>query len=353
MNIDVVCYYYEPVKAPLLRDAVLPIARELAAAGVAVHVERHWLHGPHVKLRISGEEAQARAVATVAAQRLDGYLAAHPSRCEIDEAALLADARAAGYAELVPPPYTPLHPDNTVRVEAADDGRIRALLHDDGVEVRARLLRSALPALSATTDFLGEHGDRASARLHIALAAMAAHASRFPVAGLTGGYHSFVSHLEDFLANDDPDGRLAAAFQSRWEQHADQTSDLVARIADGRMRPWEGRWSAWSAGAWRYVDEQRRGGARLTGGGGRRRAAFSEYHQLMHRVDPEGAMRTRPDALVYRWCTNALYLLLAVCDVRPLERYLAAFLLTRAVPAVTGHSWRAEMVAAAELRERV
>jgi hypothetical protein len=348
---DVICYYYQPTKVPLLREAVLPVARDLAGAGMSVHVERHWLYGPHLRLRIDGPDAQAHADA--AAERLRQYLIDRPSVHRVDAGALLADAEAAGHAELVPPPYGPLRPDNTVRVEPNDDSRTRALLHDDGVEARTRLLRLGVPALRATVDFLGAHGDSGPARLQVALAAMTAHAAALPTVGVTGGYHSYISHLEDFLVNNDPDGRLAETFADRWEQHADQVTGLVARICEGRLRPWEELWSQWSRVAWRFVDERRRAGAQLTGGGGRRRAVFSEYHQMMHRADPEGTMRVRPDALVYRWCTNVLYLLLAVCDLRPLERYLAAYLVTRAVPELTGHSWRAEMADAIARRERV
>jgi hypothetical protein len=348
---DVICYYRQPVKAPLLRDAVLPLARELRAVGLAVHVERHWLHGPHLRLRIIGADAEAHA--TAAAEHLRRYLSTHPSVAELDEAALLADAEEAGRAELVPPPYGPLQPDNTVCVEPSDDSRRRALIHDDGVEVREHLLRLGVPALSATADFLGAHGDSAPARLQAALVAMTAHAARFPGVGLVSGYHSYISHLEDFLTNDDPDGRCAEAFQSRWERSSAQVTELVARIAESRTLPWEEQWSDWSAAAWRHVDGRRLAGARLDGGVGRPRDAFSEYHQQMHRADPEGTMRTRPDVVVHRWCTNALYVLLAVCDVRPLERYLAAYFVTRAVPEITGHSWRAEMAAAIASRERV
>jgi hypothetical protein len=230
-------------------------------------------------------------------------------------------------------------------VVPADERPLWTTLGVDGVSVRNRLLRLGVPALEAGCGFLGAHGDRASSRLQVAVAAMTAHAARFP-AGLAAGYHSYLSHLEDFLANDDPDGRLAATFAGHWDRSAGPITALVTRIAEGRLEPWEQRWSRWSEAAWEHVGGRLRAGADLSGGAGRGRARFSEYHRQMHRIDPEGALRTRPDVVVYRWCTNVLYLLLAVCDVRPLERYLAAFLVTRAVSAVTGHDWRAEFTAA-------
>ncbi|MEV0993314.1 hypothetical protein AB0J17_41030, partial [Streptomyces sp. NPDC049949] len=64
--LDVVVHHYEPVKAPLLREAVLPLARRAAADGLTVHVERHWLHGPHLRLRLRG---RPDAVAGAAGRR--------------------------------------------------------------------------------------------------------------------------------------------------------------------------------------------------------------------------------------------------------------------------------------------
>ncbi|SDY97501.1 Lantibiotic biosynthesis dehydratase C-term [Amycolatopsis xylanica] len=336
---DVICHYHHPVKAPLLREAILPIAEELAGAGLGVHLERHWLHGPHI--RIALRDAEAESHAAEAAVRLRKYLSTRPSTADIDTATLLAEAAEAGPVELLEPPYEPIWPDNTVRVEPA---RVLPTLGPDGVGVRTELLRLGVPAVRAACEFLGDHGDSAASRLQIAMVALTAHAARYP-AGLTAGYHSYLSHLEDFLANDDPDGRLAAQFEAQWNRHRAQVLALVERVTDG-----EEAWTAWSGAAWRHVESRLEAGADLSGGAGRRRERFSEYHQLMHQADPEGAMRVRPDILTYRWCTNMLYQLLMLCDLRPLERYLAAYLVTRAVPVLTGHDWRAEMATAIRSR---
>ncbi|WP_370947185.1 hypothetical protein AB5J62_06415 [Amycolatopsis sp. cg5] len=336
---DVICYYHHPVKAPLLREAVLPIAADLTSAGLGVHLERHWLHGPHVRIAIRGEGAESQAAE--AAVRLCEYLSVRPSSADIDTATLLAEAAAAGPAELIEPPYEPIQPDNTVRLAPA---RILPTLGLDGAGIRTELLRLGVPAVRAACEFLGDHGDSAASRLQVAMVALTAHAARYP-AGLTAGYHSYLSHLEDFLANDDPDGRLAAQFEAQWVRHREQVLALVERVAGG-----EETWTAWSEKAWQHVESRLEAGADLSGGAGRRRETFSEYHQLMHQADPEGAMRVRPDILTYRWCTNMLYQLLLLCDLRPLERYLAAYLVTRAVPVLTGHDWRAELAAAIRSR---
>ncbi|MEU6868339.1 lantibiotic dehydratase C-terminal domain-containing protein [Streptomyces sp. NPDC046876] len=372
--LDVVVRHYEPVKAPLLREAVLPLARRAAADGLTVHVERHWLYGPHLRLRLRGAPGAVAAAAERTAAALRAHVAVHPSRAAVDERELLAQAASAGRAELVPPPYGPLVPDNTVRVEPVDRSSLEALIGPDGVRLREDLLALGLPALEAGTAFLGGRQDASAARVELVVAALAAHAAAHP-AGLVGGHYSYVSHLEDFLLHDDPDGRLRAAFERRWEAAGEGISRLVGRIAGrgagGGADGWERAWADWSAEAWRTAEERFTAGADLGGDSGeyRDRAAalgdpataarwdrdlrtgYSDFHRRLHRSDPRGTMFSRPEYVVHRACTNGLYRLFAICDVRPVERYLAAHLVVRSVPGLTGHRWQThldEVIAAVE-----
>ncbi|NXY95805.1 hypothetical protein HYE82_15675 [Streptomyces sp. BR123] len=359
---DVVAYHHHPVKAPLLREVVLPLARSCTADGLAAHIERHWLHGPHLRLRLQGPAARVDAAAEAAAARIRDWLRVHPSAGDLTEAELLERAAEAGRSELIPPPYGPIVPDNTVLIEAVDRSSLIGLLGDDGADLRDDLLRAGLGALGAGAGFLGERGDTAQARLRLAVTALAAHARAHP-GGLAGGHFSYVSHLEDFLVHDDPDGRVRSSFRRHAERAGDSVTALVGRIADGGAQGWEQAWAHFSAGAWQLAQSRYDAGADLHGVPleYRVRAAatgdedvharwnqdirtrYSEFHRLLRRSDPQGAMWSRPDYLVYRACTNALYRLFAICDIRPLERYLAAYLVIGTVPALTGCDWRAEI----------
>ncbi|WP_035839231.1 lantibiotic dehydratase C-terminal domain-containing protein [Kitasatospora azatica] len=370
---DVVTYYHQPVKGPLLREAVLPLAEWYAEQGLRVHVERHWLHGPHLRLRIDGPPeqvapaaedvvpapAQVVAAAAKSAAAVRGWLSVHPSRSDRSEAELLAEAAQAGRVELIAPPYGPVVPDNTVRIECVDRTALRALLGADGAVLRDDLLQLGLPALRAGSNFLGEHGDGTAARLQLLVSALAAHAAAHP-GSLVGGHYSYVSHLEDFLVHEDPDGRLRQSFEQRWQDSRAAVTALVGRIAGGELLERERPWAQWSADAWRLTRRRLDAGADLSGHPAeyRERAAatgdpgqlerwspeirtrYSEFHQLLRRSDPQGSMFSHPDYLIHRACTNGLYRLFTVCDVRPVERYLAAYLVVQAVPALTGHRWR-------------
>ncbi|MEW2416510.1 lantibiotic dehydratase C-terminal domain-containing protein [Streptomyces sp. NPDC046866] len=368
--LDVAVRHYEPVKAPLLREAVLPLARRAAADGLAVHVERHWLYGPHLRLRLRGAPDAVAAAAERTAAALRAHVAVRPSRAAVDARELLAQAALAGRAELVPPPYGPLVPDNTVRVEPVERSSLEALIGPDGVRLREDLLTLGLPALEAGAAFLGGRGDSSGARVELVVAALAAHAAAHP-GGVVGAHYSYVSHVEDFLLHEDPDGRLRAAFERRWAAAGEGISRLVGRIAGGGAAGWERAWADWSAGAWRTAAERFTAGADLGGDPEeyRQRAAalgdpdtaerwdrdlrtrYSDFHRQLHRSDPHGTMWRRPDYVVHRAGTNGLYRLFALCDVRPVERCMAAYLVVRSVPGLTGHRWQErldEAVAAVE-----
>ncbi|MFJ5228280.1 hypothetical protein ACIQBJ_00125 [Kitasatospora sp. NPDC088391] len=372
---DVVLTYYRPIKARALREAVLPLARAATADGLTAQVERHWRFGPHLRLRLSGPADATAAAAAHAAVRLRRWVTAHPSTDDRSEAQLLAEAETAGRAELVAPPYGPLTPDNTVRTTPADPAAtaaLHALLGVEATALRDELLQHGLPALGSGAEYLGRHGDTEAARVHLAAAAFAAHAAAHPD-GLIGAHYSYLSHLEDFLLHEDPDGRLRAAFDRTWDRSGPTVTALVGRITGGGARGFERDWAAWSRTAWRLAGARHAAGADL--GGSRaeyrdraaalgdpatanrwdpeRRLRYSDFHLLLHRSDPDGTMWTRPDYLIHRAATNGLYRLLAICDVRPIERYLAAHLVVRTVPGLTGHHWQDRVAEVTEAVERV
>ena len=367
-RIDVACYYRAPLKAALLRDAVLPAVRRLDERGVTAHVERHWLHGPHVRVRITGPARDPdrsdrdldQEAGDVAAQ-LRAYLAEHPSYEQADEAQLLARAESSGRAELVPGPYTPIHPDNTVRLEAPDDGRISVLL---GSELllghRAELLRAGLDPVRHGVEHLLRRGNTSSDRVWLALTAMAVHAAAYPP-GIMEGHQSFRSHLEDFLHLNDPSGALRARFEGAWLKQADRaTAHVDAACAAAAAEPAgdgtgapdpAAAWARWVAHAWRVcAPAHRRGELPLPGEGylrqaqaigdratverwdSERRTSYSEYHRALMKMDFLDDPGVAEYFGAYRFATNILYLVLALCDVTAIERYLAAHLLSRAVP---------------------
>jgi hypothetical protein len=350
--IDVICYYHDPVKAPLLRHAVLPALAAATRHGATGHLERHWLHGPHIRIRLDGP----REAANAAAQILRGYLVKHRSTVDIEPAELLAQARKNALAELVLPPYEPLYPNNTVRIEPTNTSRLHSLLGSDiliglrttGLRLGTDAVRESLQAVE----------DTSQERVQLAVTAMAVHASRYPP-GLVNGYHSFLSHLEDFLLASDPDGQIRARFAAIWDRNSETVIKSVERVATGHPTDrLEAAWQAWTIGM-RLAAEQAYDAGDLTSAPNTRygerayemgdlatiqrhnygeRTKFSDYHMQLWEVDLQHPLVERP-LTVYRFGTNVLYQLLAICDVTPMERYLAADLMTRATQEITGVKW--------------
>ncbi|PZS18042.1 MAG: hypothetical protein DLM57_07200 [Pseudonocardiales bacterium] len=370
--IDVVCHYYEPRKVPLLRAAVLPAIAEVEASGGAAHVERHWLHGPHLRVRVTAAEPEAAADAV--ADRIRAYLRDHPSTVQVDVARMLREARRAGEAELVVGPYTPINADNTVYVEPSDHRRITALLGSPQAAYgRDALLRLGVAPVSATAAYLDAHGNRVESRVQVGVAAMAAHAANYPH-GIGSGHQSFLSHLEDFLVHDDPDGAILAAFDRAWHSARAGTVSLLRSVTEGTSLPSDldpviDAWRDWSRAAWAHA-EATMDTDTLTGvntahtttaatfGGATElrwdfsRRRFSDYHTVLNTVGFEKIARSRMFG-IYRFCTNMLYQLLLVCDLAPIERYLAAHLLVHAVEEIDGRTWRERLAAYAAAQAAV
>ncbi len=361
---DVVCYYHEPLKAPLLRAAVLPAIQRATAAGVDVSLERHWLHGPHIRIHLVGTPAIVAAISAAVADELSNYLRSRPSEAKLSPPVLLAQAAAAGLAELIPPPYEPIWPDNTVLIEDFGGAAHANLLNSPTAQVRAHLLGAGLPAISQTLAHLNRHGDTSSSRVYAAMTAMIMHAGCFP-SGLDDGYLSFRSHLEDYLHRNDPQGTARAQHAAAWNRHATDILTLVGRYraAETRALPEQAEaWRQWSTSAWRTVEAAHDHGQIVFPSmvEMERRAQVLGEQALQDRLAPAGQgrgisvfHRMFRDALtadrseqferryaIYRFCTNMLYLLLATCDVSAGERYLAASLVCDAVEHLSGQTWR-------------
>ncbi|GGM20643.1 hypothetical protein GCM10011608_01550 [Micromonospora sonchi] len=357
---DVVCHYHEEHVAPLLRRAVLPAVDQARRAGLAVHLERHWLHGPHVRIRLRGPAADRRAAADEIAGRLRDHLAASPSRAGLDPRELLRRAEAAGKAELLLPPYDPIHPDNTVLVTAGDQRTLAALLGTPAaVDCRADILAEGLAPVRVSLNALAQVGDAPGARVGVVVTAMAAHADTWPDR-LLSGYHTFLSHVEDFLFGEQAPVR--AQFARFAERAGDRYRELVRQAATpDPADPVAEAWRAWSAAAWRIArrtHDQVGLGGRFSAEFVRRTESFDEATAIRWNLSRRGAsayhqalqawgfqrLAATPEFQVYRFCTNMLYQLVALIDVTPLERYLAAYLLAEATQQMHGLPWQAALV---------
>ncbi|MEU8762744.1 hypothetical protein [Streptomyces sp. NPDC048659] len=368
-------------------DSKLALATDLAATLLAQHgtgtgatggsgphvgMERHWLRGPHIRIwaapdRLNALAGTARTV-----------LGRHPSPQRLEERIHLDRSEALGRAELVPGPYGPLRPDNTVAVEELPAGPITELIGGAGLRLKQRVAAEFLPALAVSRSL-----DSLPGGLR-AVPAMVALAATWPVGGVRSGHLTYRSHLEEYLHLGDPEGRLRARFAGRHAQIADAVDRLVGDVLAGidddhpdgaRRGPYTGDdpvTAAWSAAFGRALAHATAAAERGElgedlGSGYAALAArhwpadrarwefgedrgYSEFHRTLRGLDhlPERVHVT--EFAAYRFVVNQFLRTVPLLDVSPVERYFAAFALCASVERLLGVDWRGLLATGAEAR---
>lgn len=361
MSVIVACRYYEPVKAPFIHRVVVPAAQAATAAGVAAHLERHWLHGPHVAVELRGSAQQLEDAARLVRQILLDGVRTQPSRHYLSESELLSNSVRNGRVELIPGPYEPIYPDNSIQTSSGDQRGIAELLGGQpALDARNGMLQDALEVISMTT---GSILPTATARVRLTTSVMAAHALHYAPEPATG-YVSFLSHLEDFYFRNDANGELRRRFEKVWQSNSHAILDQVQRVISAGVNPPTAAqnqldsviaaWSSWSGRAVAHARSAYEAGhiplrpgreyakrAVALGDPASRWSAESELSEFHRSVVPRFDVDAVADAFgPYRFVTNVLYQLLLMCDVTPTERYLAAHLVSRAMVRLTGNERR-------------
>ncbi|MGH3804932.1 MAG: lantibiotic dehydratase C-terminal domain-containing protein, partial [Pseudonocardiaceae bacterium] len=138
-----VYYYDDQRRDDLVLDCVRPLFASLAPR--PSFFVRHWLRGPHLRLRFHTTAGDFdRVVISAIADQVGGWLAAHPSTVCVDEAKLLETHERLAKAECETGPLSPFYPDNSIQYLPCDR-RIDVL----GSEATASLLEDFYVA---TTD---------------------------------------------------------------------------------------------------------------------------------------------------------------------------------------------------------
>ncbi|MCC3765527.1 hypothetical protein K3N28_20915 [Glycomyces sp. TRM65418] len=357
--------YHAPVKRRFVAAVLIPAVHRLQRVhGVShVHIGRHWRFGPHLQLIASGPEHGA-LVAALAAERpaIEAGLKQHGSGYVLNTDGYLETSRQLGAAELIPPPYEPIWPDNTVR--PFDTPLEPGLIENPN----ARDLRDAFnEAMVEPLEHIIAAAERSkSARLQGAFTFMVLLAATYPDRGLLHGSLSYKSHLEDHLQDYDRDGSLRADFESRYRPVSPQFEALTTSLVDDPTEPgyYTGSdpvWQRWGQALRTFWDRaldlaEVRDIEPLLHEGYTDRAAdlndhlrrkyavgddreYSEFHAALREVEYTDKEAGRWFAS-YRFMVNLLYAQMLVIDVSPAERLFLAHAVSEAVDAVTGVNWR-------------
>jgi len=202
---------------PNLDDVTLaarPLFDETSGRG---WFQRHWVRGPHLELWFDTDAP----VWERANEILGDHLRERPSRHRIDQDRLLAQHRYLAVAEQVDEPLLPFYEDNTLHRTAP-----RSRTHVLGGVAAEELVHDFHSAASLAAFGQLDHVAAGGSRLALAYELMVAAAHAFADGGITGGFVSFRSHAEAFLASAPRDVR------ARWDaQYASRADVLRARLA--------------------------------------------------------------------------------------------------------------------------
>ena len=364
MRFAISAVYYDDRKADLIRDCLLPEAGRLAKLdGVGnVYVQRHWKHGPHVRLCVRADDAWDASPAQAARGRIESYMEANPSRTAIEPVQYRMLSESLGRRELVPPPYEPLWPNNTVMVGEYDP-RQAVLGSETAVRFKEEMLARSRGPLART---LAAIGLNPASRLACVLRLLTMAACTYPDGGLIRGQLSYRSHVEDYLFDHDRDGRIRRAFEGKSVAVAREVDRVVAEIVgdttdagyagpDPILRAW-----------WKVVDHGWKVGVPLTEDGlitdspdnlAGVAAQFDEWtrekwdppadrqYSYFHRKLRRLRRTTVPRSVgnrsfaAYRWLVNLMYTCFPLLDVSPMERYCVSFIIAEAAERHFGVTW--------------
>lgn len=343
--------YHQPSKKELLTELLVPLALNLQSKeGVRhVHLERHWKHGPHVRLVLDTDHKDL----IIEAQSLvRDHLQTAPSAQPLDADRYLKEAEKLGTLEVEPGPYLPLWPDNTVHIGEAPD-RSALLGNAQTQTLRDRYMHSLLKPVHATLQQL-----KAQPRMKIPLVVqiLTLNAALYPH-GLFSGHLSYRSHLEEHLFH--AGETVREGFAQRHAPHRDWFIEQVRDVQNGELsevlqlwkdhfeQMWEEALPLARAGflhdesslfiravaeqvnpeavsRWEFTDER----------------AYSPFHTRLRQFNflPERA--NVEEFSIYRTLTNFLYSSLTLLDVSPTERYFSNFVIGESIEALFNRRWQ-------------
>jgi hypothetical protein len=330
--------YYEPDKDGLFLEGVLPAVERLLAQGTLTRwfCQRHWMHGPHlrVSVELSSPEAEAVARAELERQARD-YLARHPSTTALTEQEYLQRYTPIAVLELVKEHPLPLDPDNSVWWEEAP-----LLKEEYGGEEGARISRDFLAdTQEAVTEVMRQTPGKMGERLFLLAQLMLAYCASFGESAVPG--LSFRSHAEAYFHGVANGAQLRKRFEASFEEQREKLVRALEQAEAGPEDPVLRRWmetvrrtnerivEAARQGTLQlpslkeYKEQQKTGlpeGITVEMAGN----ALFEPSPVHKEVVKEGGIATKllqsPEFQGRRLLVNLLYNKLQLVGVRPLER---------------------------------
>jgi hypothetical protein len=336
-------YYFERSKDPLILDAIWPLLERIARGRSEAmgFFQRDWVGGPNVIVGMKQASPDMQPYLDAAAAVLRDYLRVHPSTTTLDRREFQTQMKSVALRELRPGlADADVQPNNTVLSDCGEP--IAPLLRDQSLkdEERSFLSRSTpivVRWLRLVQDGISDRGLIAMRAL--ITAAWVASPERLTAAA------SFYAHAQGFLRHADPQRRLSAQFATRYEDGGGETVRRVAGVTLDALR--SSREPV--PGLLDFAELVRNTLVRLRGALEAR--AFTPYSfeelapTITFSANPRTAEAQRrlfvllnesPILRAWQITVNLVYLALNQLGVKPLQRFLACYLVARAMEDMFG-----------------
>ncbi|MGH3693812.1 MAG: thiopeptide maturation pyridine synthase [Pseudonocardiaceae bacterium] len=344
-----VYYYDDQHRDDLIVDCVRPLCTSLASR--PSFFLRHWLRGPHLRLRFHATvDDFDRVVVPAVDGQVGSWLAAHPSMATVDEAKLLETHELLAARERESGPLSPFFPDNSIQY-LPYDRRIDVL----GSEATASLIEDFYVATTDLTFAMIDHIRGGVSRLNLALDLMwaAAHSA----GSIIPGYVSYRAHAEARIMRASDPAALRSFFEQQYQVRAPALVERLQQVLDtvdgaGGDVPFVREWVDVVHRLYRRAEPLIANGdvilsVRKPGEWfGDELTAHSALHRaLASNAEHLEMMRTSTRFHTWRVIINCCYLHLTRLGIKPFERSLLGFLLSETVEERFGVS-AVEMVTA-------
>jgi hypothetical protein len=222
-------FYFDPDKDGLLLDGVLPVIERLTREGAveAWFCQRHWLHGPHLRVNLKPasleEEPKARTALEQAALE---HLERHPSTASLSSEEYLRRYGPIAALELQEEHPLPLAPNNSIHWQ---DLAMTAFKFggERGMQIAIRVLAETQ---SVINEVIRRTRGRMSERLFLLSRLMFAYCASYEEPALAAV--SFLSHAEAYLHGLPNGQKLRERFEASFASQAPALLDALREVAE-------------------------------------------------------------------------------------------------------------------------
>lgn len=336
-------YYYEENKDDLILDCVRPLFQQVSHLTRRVFFVRHWLRGPHLRLRFAcPDELFLSELKPTLVASVKSYIQQHPSRAQLDLELLEPQYSLLARQEKVDGPLLPLYPDNSLQ-DIPYDSRVQVL----GSPLLASIIEDFYVGSTRHVFAMLEAIRRGYNLQSLCFDLLVTTAQTFG-SHVTRGSISYRSHAEGFLLNCASPEKMRAQFEQKYATQAPTLTRrlrklLAALQSSSDLFPFTLAWRNFLQAYWRRAEPLIRSGELdmmpfahnglpQIGPQFQANLGRSAFHSALE-SDQERKRELYQDGWfqTYRLMLNLLYLHLSRLGLRPVERFLLCHLVADTV----------------------